>query len=65
MDLAQFEERLRDFDYPVSKGTLLAYLDEEQADAKLRQAVAQMPGDLFHDPQEVSEALGGLDDRGE
>jgi len=49
-------------DYPVEKQDLLRRAEEQGADDNVRRTLEQLPMDRFNSPNDVSEAIGKMDD---
>jgi Protein of unknown function (DUF2795) len=57
----QVEKFLKGMDYPVSKTDLVKYAQQHGADATIIAGLQKLPEQTFHNPVDVSKAIGELD----
>jgi hypothetical protein len=58
----QVQKYLGGLDYPVEKQDLLRRAEEQGADEDVRSTLERLPMDHFNSPNDVSEAIGKIED---
>jgi len=58
----QVQKYLGGIDYPAEKQDLLRRAEEQGADENVRQTLERLPMDKFNSPNDVSEAIGKIED---
>lgn len=58
----QVQKFLGGIDYPAEKQQLLQRAEEQGADDDVRSTLERLPMDRFNSPNDVSEAIGKLED---
>jgi hypothetical protein len=59
----QVQKFLGGIDFPVSKEQLVRHAEQHGADENVRRVLEQLPQDRFNSPNDVSEAIGKLNER--